>query len=183
MNAPIIIETSTCGVYLIIAASVVFIGIGFWGFLKSKTQSRYSPAAIKGLSIFIILFFLICSGYGVYRIAGGAPGLIIDGAGIRDNSSGASGGLIRWENIARLEMSEIQGSRCVKIFVNNSDEVIGRKRGVKKKLMSANYAVYGTPFIISCVALKCDIDELMRVMNERLMIHRRARSSGHPFGN
>lgn len=177
MNAPIIIEMSKFSLYLIISGSVIFIIIGFWMFIKSKDQTKYPPSIIRGTAIFIILFFMICSGYGLFGITDNNRKLIIDDSGIRDNTRTTSGVSIRWNNITRFEILEIQGIRSIEIFVDNPDEIIGQESGIQKKLMTVNHRVYGTPLIISCVALKCDIDEILRIMNKELINHRGARQS------
>ncbi len=166
LNDPIIIETSKCSLYFIISASIIFIGIGFWLFHKSKHQVRYHPATIKGISIFIILFFLFCSVYGFYRVTGKRSGLIIDREGIRDDSSETMS-FIYWKNIRRFELIKIHDTKLIGIFVDNPDEAIGLGSGIREKLMSANYRLYGTPVIISCVALKCDVDELLNILLDR----------------
>jgi hypothetical protein len=167
MNNPIIIELSKNSIYLAICASLVFIIIGLWIFRKSANQTKYPPASLKGLAVSIIIFFVICSGYGLYKLRDTRPGLVIDHYEIRDNSSSTAVAFIPWKNIMRFDMIDIEMTRCILVFVNNPEEMIRNANGIQKKIMGVNYKVYGTPVIISCVNLQCDIGELINILQRQ----------------
>lgn len=85
--------------------------------------------------------------------------------GINDNSSGASVGLINWEDISGISTSEIASTKFILIETTNPDKYINRaKNGLAKRAMKANAKMYGTPISISSNTLKIKHNALFDII-------------------
>jgi hypothetical protein len=53
-------------------------------------------------------------------------GIKISQKGIYDNSSALNAGLIKWENIERIERRKVMNKRFIRVVVNNPEEFVER---------------------------------------------------------
>jgi hypothetical protein len=97
-------------------------------------------------------------------------GLVIDNNGVMDNCSGISAGNIPWENIIEIKDIKIKKQKIFLIMVNNPEEYVEKQRNpFFRKMVEANYKLYGTPIGISANMLKCNFNELKNILQKQFL--------------
>lgn len=148
--------------------AVAFVAASIWLITYAYTQPRYDPVLVTVIGYAGVVFFGLSGLYILYKLFGTKPGLIIDSDGIYDNSSAAAGHLIKWERIKGIRIEQIMSTKFILIDIEDPEEFINSASGIRKRLMSGTYNMYGTPASISSSALRCNLDELFQILNERL---------------
>lgn len=166
------IQLSKTKITLLFLGSIGFVALLFWLILNAESKTLYNTLYLKTISIFGIIFLGIGSIYFFVKLFDKKPGLIINDEGIIDNSSALRAGLIKWENITNVSISEISGQKFLTIEVNNPDEIISKQKGFKKILMTLNKDFFNSPVHISSNTLKCNLQDLYNLIKERLSVHR-----------
>jgi len=154
---------------LMLAGSIAFVALGAWFIMKPKEISMQgvhaSPVQIFIVGIVSILFFGLCTTFIFKKIIDNTPGLVINNNGINDNSGGTSVGLILWKDIKEIKELTVANQNFIMIIVNNPDEYINKENSfIKRKTMEINYKTYQSPISISANGLKCNFDELYKII-------------------
>ena len=180
----VVINFSKKKVGLLCFAAIIFVILGFYLFQIADTQTVFNSSFMKVFtkisSIIAIIFFGFASVYALIKLFDNKPALVINENGIIDNSSSTSAGLIKWENIVSISITEIFGifgQKILSIEINNADEIITKQGILKKILMKLNNNFYKSPIQISSNALECNFQELYSILKEQLSSHR-ANSNG-----
>ena len=146
-------------------SKLVLLTIGAIGFVLAALLLWETAKLVAVLSIG---FFGMCGIYGLIKLFDTKPGLIIGERGIFDNSSAIGGGLINWEDIEGFEIEQVNRAQFLLVFVNNPDIYLDRVNFFKRLWMNMNKKIYGTPLCISATSLKCNFDELITILRNRL---------------
>jgi len=154
-----------------LVGSLVFVALGLW-FVIDPPEIHESflskKIVIRVAGIAVLLFFGLCAFFLARKLLDNKPGLIIDDVGITDNSSGIAAGQILWSDMIDLSMVTIQRQPFIMVMVKNPQDYIKKQTSsFKRKLMSANYGLYGTPVSISANGLKTSFNELVRIVTEQ----------------
>jgi len=148
--------------------SALFVILGSWLWTIADNQTRYLPIYVQIVSILCISFF----GLGLIlvprKLFDKRPGLIISDEGIQDNTSVSTGRFISWANITGLDTVKIKSTRILLIRLNNAEENINRESKWKQRVMRFSLDTYGTPISIGSGTLKCNFDELLKMLTERM---------------
>lgn len=162
---------------LTLIGSLVFVAIGLWFVINPsalKSAQRFNPTAIMLVGYAAIVFFGLCVAVIVSKLPDQKPGLIIDAKGLHDNSSGVSAGEILWEDIEALSVIQIHRQKLILLQVKNPQAYIDRQTsGFKRKMMSMNHRMYGTPVSITTNGLKISFDELYAILISKLETSRK----------
>ena len=171
MKEQIEIPLSKNKLSLMLFGSLIFISLGLWFVIKPPTISNPiigNPTLLLTVGIAGILFFGLCAIFIAKKLPEKTPGLIINNQGVIDNSSGVSVGLVPWCDIKGINMTNVANQKFLMLVVKNPDEYINREKGfIKKKAMQMNYKSYGSPISISANGLKCNFDELFKILQDK----------------
>lgn len=161
--------------------SALFLAAGLWMIIKQPETSNglFNNPVVKALASYGgTLMGLL----GIYffgkKLLDKQPGLIIDEAGIVDNTSVFAFGLIPWSNIAHIEGSSIQATvaskqRFVTLVLHDPEPYIARETNpIKRKLIAMNTKHYGSPVHLTTNGLAIRHEGLMRLLGERLEAYR-----------
>lgn len=162
------IQLSKTKLVAILLGSVLFVVIGFWMLQYSDRMHKLAPLLIQIIAIAATLLSGLCGLYAIIKLFDNKPGLVINDKGIFDNSSAINTGLIKWENITHVYISEISGQEFLTIEVNNAEELFLRQTGLKKLMLKWSKDWFGSPVQISSNALKCDFNELCEIIDSQL---------------
>lgn len=156
---------------LMLIGSLVFVATGLWSVIKPPTISNSiigNSTLVLTVGIAAILFFGLCVVFIAKKLSDKTPGLIINNQGITDNSNAVPIGLIPWDDINGISMTNVANQKFLMLIVKNPDEYINRQRGfIKKKAMQMNFNSYGSPISISANELKCNFDELFKTLQDK----------------
>ena len=166
----IIIPLSRKKITLLFSGAIGLVALFFWLIQIAENQTRYDPMFVKVVSVIGIVFFGLCGIYAFTKFFDKKPGLVINDEGIIDNSSAVCAGLIKWENITNVSITEIYGQKILTIDVNNADEILSKQQGFKKLLMNLNKNYFNSPIQISSNALKCNFQDLYNIIKEKLSV-------------
>lgn len=168
----IIIEKDRVRMIVLMLPSLMFVGLGIWiaffapelnikslnGELVKKTIGLLS-IGFFGLGVILILKKLLDNKYGVK----------ISQKGIYDNSSALNAGLIKWENIERIERSKVMNRKYIRVVVNNPEEFIERQKNNRmRKIIESNFKLFGSPIHIYTNTLEIRFKELFDLINDEL---------------
>tara|TARA_B110000240_G_C13345591_1_gene387414 strand:+ start:197 stop:604 length:408 start_codon:yes stop_codon:yes gene_type:complete len=94
----------------------------------------------------------------------------ISKTGIYDKSSSFNIGLIKWENIERIECRKVMNRRYIQVVVNNPKEYIKRQKNSRmKKRLESHFKLFGTPVHIYTNTLEMRFKDLYDLINGELI--------------
>ncbi len=113
-----IIELSKGKILLLVIGAAVFVALGIWMYLLNpawiESQPRFNdPLLTHGIGIVSVVFFGLCAIVGIKKLFERRPGLILSAAGLSDNSSGVSAGLIPWDEIEGFDVFKIRRQKLL----------------------------------------------------------------------
>ncbi len=112
-----------------------------------------------------LVFFGLCGLFGVGKFFDKKPGLVLNAAGIIDNSSSVSAGFIPWPEIFGFDIFEIQKQKTLIIMVVNPERYIEVGGSIKRALNRVNFKLCGSPIAITSNSLKIGFQELLDICN------------------
>jgi hypothetical protein len=171
-NETLKIPLSKDKLMLLFAGSLLFVILGLW-FIKqpenfTRTSFKPSPMLITTIGYASVIFFGICGMFIFRKLFDTKAGIILDGKGIHDNSSGVSTGFIPWSDISNISTIEVSRQKLIMIEVNNPDDYINRQTNfIAKKAAAINHKMYGSPIAITATSLKYGFDDLYYTLRKR----------------
>lgn len=171
-NQSVEIRISRKKIFLLLAGSVILFLIGIWivfGNPATEDQSRFNSVKITIAGYASIFFFGLTTIALAKKSFRSSPALLIDNVGITDHSSAVSAGFISWSDIENISRFEIRGQKFIMIQVKDPESFIQKQNSpLKRKAMSLNNRLYGTPITISANALEIGFEELYGMIRERV---------------
>jgi hypothetical protein len=166
------IELSRKKIGQLFIAACVFVAIGILMLLQDDASIRsvfhrgQNLTYVHGVGIFSILFFGLCAIYSFIKLLDKKAGLIFSVAGIIDNASGVSAGLIPWTEIMGAKTSAVNKQEFLIIEVKDPQKYLTRGNWLKRAATSASYKMCGSPITIPTVTLKISFPELLSIFNQ-----------------
>ena len=155
----------------LLSASLVLFSLGLWivfGNPAVEQSSRFNSTKLLIAGYGAILLFGLANIALSKKLLNKTPGLVIDNNGITDNAGSLAGGLVLWSDIENISKFQVSGQDFLLIQVKNPDYYIDRQAStLKRKAMSLNNRMYGTPIFISANTLNIDFQELFQLVNSR----------------
>ncbi|KAA5532525.1 hypothetical protein F0919_17225 [Taibaiella lutea] len=172
------IPLSKTKILLTIVGSILFVIAGFYLMNTiANQQTKVNLTIVKGVGIAAILFFTTIGIYAIKKLFDKKTGLIIDENGILDNTNASSIGLIKWTDITVIKTEQIASTKFLLIYTINPGFYLDKAKGLTKKLMAGNNSMYGTPLSITSGALKCNFNNLEKLINDRFDEHKGIRQN------
>ena len=148
--------------------SIALVSAALWLIIYADQQDRLNPWIPKIAGYLGLVFFGVCGVYIFVKLFDDRPGLVVDMNGILDNSSAASGQLIKWERIIGIRKLKVMSTKFILIDIENPEQFIEEAKGITRRLMWSNYKMTGTPTSIASTALTCNFDELYDLIDGNL---------------
>jgi len=145
---------------LMLLGSLMFVVAGCWMLLNPF------PFYITLLAFICIFFFSFCGIFAARKWFDSSPGLVVNAAGITDNSRALSVGLIPWSDITEIAEYEIQNQKMISIKVQNPADYASRAGKLMRMINTANIKMSGTPINISANSLKIQHAELSSLIHD-----------------
>lgn len=111
-----------------------------------------------------ILIFLICSFSSIFyfkRVFTHQLSLIVSKEGITDNSSYIGVGLVKWEEIEKVEMINVSGQPFMAIYTYDPDLIVNRTENTEKILNETNQELLPSQVNIPIKNLAISIRDLL----------------------
>ena len=149
-----VVPLSKWKLVLLLAGAVGFVALGFWLYHFAEEMRSLAWLEVKFWSGAAIGFF------------DRRPGLVIDDAGLIDNSSGLSAGRIPWSDIKGFTVNTIEKQRILAIEVHDPGKYVRQAHPLKRPVIELNARHYGSPIQISAHALAIDFDTLVKAITD-----------------
>lgn len=158
------ISKSKLKLFKLLLIAIAFVSASLWMIISGGAGNRYGEISTKFWGFAGITFFGVCLVLILWKFFDTKPGLIIDGKGITDNSSLVSVGFIPWNDILGIYECTVSEQKFLTIFVKDPDKYLMCKSIIKRTMLKMNMKMCGTPITISASGLKCDLDDLERIL-------------------
>ena len=161
------IPLSKAKITLLFLGALAFVCLGLFMFTESLDSNNLAKSefALILVSLLCIVFFGMCAVFAGWKLFGRKYGLEINEQGIIDNSGATSIGLIEWEDIKRMSVLEMSGTKLIMIFTHKPEKYIDKAtNALSKHIMKANFKGYGSPLSITTNSLKIGSDELLKIL-------------------
>ena len=148
--------------------------------INPEKFTSYIFQNVEFIRIFGIISSILCSVAWIYfpaKLFDKKPGLILDEKGIIDNSSAVSVGLILWKDIVSIRTEKIRSTKFLIINVNNSEAYFERSSKLNRILLKANMNMYATPITISATGLKCNFENLEKLIVKEFDNYKKSRTT------
>lgn len=161
----LVIKLSKSKAILMILGSFGFVAAGYWLFTMDAAAMKEmpidDPLFIHGVGIVSMVFFSLTGIIGIRKLFDKRPGLVLNSAGIIDNSSGLSAGFIPWSEITGAETYEVRRQKMLIIKVRNPEEFIQRGNVLRQAMVKMGSKLSGSPIAITSNTLKINFQELL----------------------
>jgi hypothetical protein len=166
----LVIELSKSKAILIILGSFGFVAAGYWLFSMDAAAMKGmpidDPLFVHGVGIASMVFFSLTGIVGIRKLFDKRPGLVLNSAGIIDNSSGLAAGFIPWSEITGAEIYEVHRQKMLIIKVRNPEEFIQRGNVLQRVMVKIGSKMSGSPIAITSNTLEIDFPELLSTFEQ-----------------
>jgi hypothetical protein len=139
-------------------ALIFMCGSLFKLFFEDPTGNRVIILIISPLAIALAVSSFI---FALRAFLSKSPGLVINRAGIIDNTTGASAGKIPWENIGRIFVTQQRSTQFLTIEVHNPEQYLRQGTFLSRIFKRINYTFFHSPIHISAHALDVSFSEMV----------------------
>jgi hypothetical protein len=158
------IPLSRTKLLLLGVGAALFVALGVWLLLTADKQVRYDPLYVKAVAILAIGFFGLCGAYGVMKLFDSRPGLILDSAGLTDNSSAFAVGRVAWNEIRDIRVLSIRRQKFLALIVRDPGKYLRRGNSARQYVKTKSFEMTGSPVTIASNALSVGFDELEKLV-------------------
>jgi hypothetical protein len=173
---PIIIKGDKTKLRLALYGSLLFVGFGFFFLIAPAILSRVSDEfaiVLIAVGLLCIVLFGFATSFFLKKLKDNSPAFIISEDGITDNSSAISMGFIPWVDIAGIGEVSAVGQRFVTVKLNDAQVYIDKiSNGLKRKMVSLNYKLYGSAVCITVNGLQCNHQQLKTWLEKGLGVYK-----------
>ena len=171
------IPLSKSKVLFLLVISIIFLVMGYWLYgmdaAEIESRRRYnSPAFVHGIGIAAFIMGTFGCIVAVRKLFDTTPGLVLDENGLTDNSSAFSAGFIPWNEIAGIEVRQVQRQRILYILLADPEAYIAKFSPLKQKLMRLNMRMAPSPVAVISNSLSVSFDELLDLATKYIEMNR-----------
>ena len=143
-------------ILLLFLGCLVAVAGAIWMITKGDIIIGWVVLILPGLAVVFLLF----------KLSDMKPGLIVNKAGLINNSSGIAAREVLWSDVCDMAVFESKSTKMVFLNVHNPEQYIDREKNVLVRfILRQNFNMYGSPIGISTVGLKISFDELLDILN------------------
>lgn len=154
---------------LLIVSSAFLMFSVFLLFQPQSVGLISNTLVIRVFAVMILCFSTLGLIYALRKSTNKNLGLFIDEQGITDNSSAYHFGLMEWQDIQNISLSENSKQPLILIEARDYDKYLNRiDSPVFRKAAAQNQILYGTPLIIWCSLLDVSPAKLETILKHEL---------------
>lgn len=151
---------------VLIIGTLALIALGVWMiFLDEETIQAFrrfnSPAFVHGFGFLLIVLAGLGGLTAVRRLCGDRRGLVLNTVGLLDCTSGISGGIVPWSEVAGVEIVKLPTQTVLAVRLKEPNKYLERQSPVKRAFLLANHKMCGSPVALSVNLLKAKPAELL----------------------
>lgn len=150
---------------LLVLGCLLFVALGAWLLSLDPAgiaeHSRFrSPVLVYAVGLTSIVLFGAILVFNARKLFDRRPGMVLDSAGLHDNSSGTAAGFVPWSDIVDIGTYKTFNQRVLVVAVADPAKYLGGGNAVTRYLRKANLKLCGSPITISTAPLKIRFDDL-----------------------
>lgn len=149
---------------LLAVLSAGFVALGILFIAISLSEQELMLLVIGGITVVVFGF---CFLYYVIVLIKREPALIISKEGIIDHSSFIGAGLVRWDDMEKIDFINFSGQIYLGIFTSDRDLIINRMEGIKRIFCRLNKGLLESQVNIPVKILDCPMEELVEDINRK----------------
>ena len=160
------IYTSKFKLLTILLLSLGFVVLGVWMLYMSRFETAITLFLLRIIGLASIVFFGLCGLYPAIKLFDTQPRLVLDSVGIIDRSSAVSVGRIPWQDIRKIDITQVERQKFLTFYVIEPQRYVQRGNFLQRQMNALNYKLYGSPIQISSASLKISFGELNNLVLE-----------------
>ena len=161
MIPPLEVNSSKSKLLFLLLGAIALVAGGIWLIVIDAFPRQRSLLLM--VVILNSVFFGGCLIYIARKVFDKNLGLVLDERGLTDNGSALAAGYIPWSDINRIDTLRIHNQRFVLLFVSDPQQLISKQSGMfKRRMMSMNWKLYGTPVCLTTTGLKISFDNMLK---------------------
>ena len=162
---------------LLLLGATAFVVVGLCLLCKhlyAAASTGFGSVLLTIVGVAAVIFFGACAGFYARKLLDNKPGIVFDERGLFDNSSFVAAGQILWADIETVSVLQLHRQKFVVLQVRNPQQYIDRQASAfKRKVMTLNHKLYGTPLHISANGLQVSFDQLFVLITNNLQRNQR----------
>ena len=144
--------------------SCAFVALGIWLWGRSGTFTGINAIRAPIAALLCMVFFGGIAIIQLIKLFDQRAGLVLNELGVHRMGLLNYQPVIPWKHITHCSIDKIQHTRLLLIHVDNVEEVLAAMKPLARWSQRIPLSRFGTPYSLSSNALKCDFDELKRMI-------------------
>ena len=159
------IRIQLCKICLIFGAvlSAAFVAGGVWMLWTTTPSSRSPIWFVHGAGLANVVFFGHCAVFYFRKLFDERPGLVLNAAGLLDNSSAIAGGFVPWSDVVGFGTWGNFGQKVVVVNVVDPARYAEIGNPIVRAVKRMNIALCGSPITIVPNSLEISFSELVQL--------------------
>ena len=154
------IPTSKLKVVLILLGCIGFVAAGIFMLYMARSEPIAIAIFAKVFGLLGIGFFGLCGFVISIMLFDTQPRITLDPIGIIVRSSGTAVERVAWEDIRRIDVTQVESQRFLTFQMKDPQRYLQRGKLWQRQLNRLSYHFYGGPVHISAGTLKISFGEL-----------------------
>ena len=143
---------------------LIFYGIGFIGLtvfliLIADEQQMMHATLLKLISYLFLVILIPSLAYVAYRLSDNSPRIIIDSAGLTDNTAVTSPGFIPWQAIEGFRVKTIYSTPFIGVILKDPESIQQSANPVIRMFNKLNNRMFTSSYLISVNTLDIEFDK------------------------
>lgn len=147
--------------------SLIFTLLGVFLLVVGFTENGNDAVKFIVIGGLTFVIFALCTIYWIKSVMKRKPALIITNEGIIDQSTYLAAGLIKWDEIADIDLVQFSNQTYLGIYTLDPDLIINRSSSLKSMMNRMNKGLLATQVNIPIKILDCSVEELIDTISNR----------------
>lgn len=148
----------------LILKGVGLLGLGIVTIAIAGKQDLMPAAVVEAAGWLLLLLVLFSLAYILYRTTENSPRIILDAAGITDNTTATSPGFIPWREIESFEVKTIYSTPLLGVGLKDPERSMKPSNPFLRIFHRLNRRISHSSWMISTQALEMEFDEFTELV-------------------
>lgn len=150
----------------IVFYSIGLIGMGIFVLVIADDQQMMPPFLARLIGYLALMLFIPALCYIIYRLFDDSPRIIIDSAGITDNTAATSPGFIPWREIEGFLIKKVYDVPLFGIILKDPENFYKSSNPVSRFYNLLNIRMFKSSHMISIKTLDIDFDDFAKTVKK-----------------
>lgn len=160
------IYNSTKKILTQIRRAFLFISLSAFGFYISTVKPIDYRMLIQVITSLMIVLFSLVLIFEIWKLKNNSPGLILNSKGLLDNNPNKSAGIVPWNEISNISVTNIRSAHLINIDVDNHHTFLSQGNLLTCFRNWSNKLYFGSPIILTSNTLDVEFDKLVNIIEK-----------------